>query len=157
MTVLVNPEQYSPEELREISRAINPRSVSAKKARQNGKRARRRPEDDLQRTVCEHLDLLQRTGRLLYFHVPNGGKRNVIEAMKFKWLGVKAGVPDLVIIPRVGPVCFIELKSEDGTLQETQKFWLQALPDYGCPVAVCRSLDDVQQFLYRTGVIREVA
>ena len=152
MTVLVNPEQYSPEELREISRAINPRSVSAKKARQNGKRARRRPEDDLQKCVCEHLDLLQRTGRLLYFHVPNGGKRNPIEGAKFKRLGVKPGVPDLVILPKHGNALFIELKSEKGVIEESQEMWIGWLSQFGYAVAVCRSLDEVQAFLRRCGI-----
>lgn len=29
------------------------------------------------------------------YHVPNGGKRNFLEAAKLKEMGVKAGVPDL--------------------------------------------------------------
>lgn len=127
------------------------------KARRNGARARRRPEELLQASVAQYLNILSQQGRLLWFHPANGGSRNLLEAVKLKRLGVKAGVPDIVVIPKVGPVCFIELKSEDGVLTETQKFWLQALPDYGCPVRVCRSLDDVQQFLFQTGVIREAA
>ena len=31
-------------------------------------------------------------------HIPNGGSRNVIEASKFKKMGVKAGVPDLQLL-----------------------------------------------------------
>ena len=31
-------------------------------------------------------------------HVPNGGRRDIREAAKFKRMGVKAGVPDLVLL-----------------------------------------------------------
>ncbi len=114
-----------------------------------------RPEARLQESVCQYLALQERCGRLLWFAVPNGGSRNLLEAVNLKRQGVRGGVPDLVIVPKVGPVCFIELKSEDGTLSKLQSLWLESLPLYGCPVAVCRSLDEVQQFLFQTGVIRE--
>jgi len=80
-----------------------------------------------------------------------------LEAVNLKRQGLRAGVPDLCIIPKVGPVCFIELKSEDGVVSKLQSIWIQNLTGYGCPVAVCRSLDEVRQFLFETGVIREVA
>lgn len=136
--------------------AANVQRAVAKKARANGKKARRRPEALIQESVCQFLALQERLGRLLWFAVPNGGSRNIIEAANLKRQGLRAGVPDLCVIPKVGPVCFIELKSEEGTLSRLQSLWLQNLVEYGCPVRVCRSLDDVQQFLYETGVIREV-
>jgi hypothetical protein len=137
--------------------AANVKRSVAMKARRNGKKARRRPEDDLQRTVCQYLDILMQQGRILYFAVPNGGKRSIVEAARMKRMGTKPGVPDLILIPKVGPVCAIELKSADGTLSLAQKQWTRTLPDFGCPVAVCRSLEEVRQFLFETGVIREVA
>jgi hypothetical protein len=127
------------------------------KARRNGKKARVRPEARLQESVCQYLALQERCGRLLWFAVPNGGSRNLLEAVNLKRQGLRAGVPDLCIIPKIGPVMFIELKSEEGTLSRLQSLWLQNLVEYGCPVRVCRSLDEVQQFLYETGVLREVA
>ena len=48
------------------------------------RRRRARPEQALQRTVAQYLDLA-------------GGYRNAIEGAIFKSLGVKAGVPDLAI------------------------------------------------------------
>lgn len=121
------------------------------------KRRRSRPEELLQQSVAKYLNVLARQGQLLWFHVPNGGKRHILEAVKMKRMGVKAGVPDLVIIPKAGPVCFIELKAEDGDTTELQEFWIKSLPDYGCPVSVCRSLDEVRQFLFELGVVRECA
>jgi hypothetical protein len=44
------------------------------------------------------------------FHVANGGKRNTSEAVKFKRMGVVAGVSDLVCLLPEGKVGFIELK-----------------------------------------------
>lgn len=132
------------------------RSVAGKMSK-GFKRRRSRPEDLLQQTVAKYLNVLARQGLLLWFHVPNGGKRHILEAVKMKRMGVKAGVPDLVVIPKNGPVCFIELKAEDGATTELQDFWIKSLPDYGCPVSVCRSLDEVRQFLFELGVVREVA
>ena len=137
--------------------AANVKRAVAKKARANGKMARRRPEALIQESVCQFLALQERLGRLLWFAVPNGGSRNIIEAANLKRQGLRAGVPDLCIIPKIGPVMFIELKSEEGTLSRLQSIWLQNLVEYGCPTRVCRSLDEVQQFLYETGVIREIA
>lgn len=48
--------------------------------------------------------------RGLIFHVPNGGKRNVVEAMKFKSMGLVPGEPDFVSMYNVP--CGIELKME---------------------------------------------
>jgi hypothetical protein len=137
--------------------AANVKRSVAMKARRNGKKARKAPEARLQESVCQYLALQERCGRLLWFAVPNGGSRNLLEAVNLKRQGLRAGVPDLCIIPKVGPVCFIELKSEDGVVSKLQGIWMQNLTDYGCPVRVCRSLEEVQQFLFETGVIREVA
>lgn len=137
--------------------SANVKRAVAKKARKRLK-ARLRPlEADIQRSVVAFLALQERLGRLLWFAVPNGGSRNLLEAVNLKRQGLRAGVPDLCIIPKVGPVCFIELKSEDGRVSPLQNDWILKLVEYGCPVRVCRSLDEVRQFLFETGVIREVA
>ena len=46
------------------------------------------------------------------FHVPNGGSRNKQEAVKFKQMGVKAGVSDLHLPYPKGSYCglFVEMK-----------------------------------------------
>ena len=67
---------------------------------------------------------------LRWFHPANGGKRNAQEGAKFRRLGVKRGVPD-IILPvgrrsKFGLV--IELKRVDGKMSdvsEEQKDWLR--------------------------------
>lgn len=64
-------------------------------------------EFDLQRAFCIWLDgNPDKNGaprvkpalhiNVVYFHVPNGGARNAAEGSRFKQIGVKAGIPDLV-------------------------------------------------------------
>lgn len=66
-------------------------------------------EYDLQRAFCIWLDgNPDRDGKprttpalapnVVYFHVPNGGSRSAVEGARFKAIGVKAGVPDLVFL-----------------------------------------------------------
>jgi len=51
-------------------------------------------EDNLQIAVCKLLDAI----KLDWFHCPNGGKRNYWTGANLKKMGVKAGVPDVIII-----------------------------------------------------------
>ena len=51
-------------------------------------------EDNLQKAVARYLDLIGS----FWFHCPNGGSRNGIEAAKLKAMGVKAGIPDCLIL-----------------------------------------------------------
>lgn len=137
--------------------SANIRRAVAKKARRNAKKARTPSEEQLHLSVAKYLNILQAQGHLLWFHPANGGSRNVIEAVKLKRMGVSAGVPDIVLIPRMGPVLFIELKSESGRVSPEQQAWMEALREHGCPAEVCRSLDEVKQFLIVNAIIRDVA
>ena len=60
------------------------------------------------------------------FHVPNGGSRNKQEAVKFKQMGVKAGVSDLCLPYPKGSYCglFVEMKFGNNRQQDTQKEFL---------------------------------
>lgn len=71
----------------------------------------KRPEQEIQKAIATALRQLEGlTGNFVFFHVPNGGKRGKVEAAIMKAMGVRAGVPDLVILPRGGVPLFIELK-----------------------------------------------
>ena len=111
---------------------------------------RSHPEDAEQRAVCKYLDLK----RILYCHVPNGGGRSKIEAAIMKGLGVKAGVPDLLIFDRPIPGiagCAIEMKSATGRVSPQQKEWLDALEKRGWLVCVARSAGEAIAFLRGNG------
>lgn len=102
------------------------------------------------------LAIFENQGKLRFFHVPNGGYRNPKEAAKFKAIGVRAGVPDLVILPANGKACFIELKADKGNLTEPQQDWADWL-DKHYRYAVCRSVDDMLLVLNGWGVTRAAA
>ena len=91
------------------------------------------------------------------FHVPNGGSRNRAEAVKFKQMGVKAGVSDLCLpFPR-GMYCglFIEMKFGDNRQQDKQKEFLADMAEAGHFVATCYSAEEaikvIEEYLKLTG------
>jgi len=85
------------------------------------------------------------------YHVPNGGSRNKQEAVKFKQMGVKAGVSDLCLPYPKGIYCglYIEMKFGDGRHQASQKEFLADMEAAGHFVVTCYSAEEA------TGVIEE--
>jgi hypothetical protein len=77
-------------------------------------------------------------------HVPNGGKMPPGSAGKLKGMGMRRGVPDLVLpVPRdPHHGLYLELKSPSGRVRPTQRWWLQALAEEGYAVEVAYRLDD---------------
>lgn len=75
------------------------------------------------------------------FHIPNGGSRNKLEAVKLKQMGVKAGVSDLYLPFARGQYIglFIEMKFEDNKTTVAQKEFLKDMASNGHYVATCYS------------------
>lgn len=75
----------------------------------------------------------------LLFHVPNGGKRDKIEAKHLKEQGVKPGVPDLCLpVPRgYYHGLYIEMKTESGKTSSEQDWWIKELNRHGYYATVC--------------------
>jgi len=73
--------------------------------------------------------------------IPNGGKRNLKEAVKFKREGVKAGVPDLFMpVARMGyHGLYIEMKNKEGRLTANQQEWHERLKKQNYAVMTCYS------------------
>jgi len=115
-----------------------------RKAHPRGAAIKRR-EQELQISVVRFLEVAL-PDDVFFFHVPNGGKRRKREAAIFKAMGVKAGVPDIPFL-HDGRCFLIELKADDGTLSDNQKAAHKFIRKAGCPVAVCRSLGEVEQQL----------
>jgi len=51
-------------------------------------------EDSFQKSVAKYLNAIN----AFWFHCPNGGSRHALEALKLKDMGVKAGIPDCMIL-----------------------------------------------------------
>lgn len=108
------------------------------------------PEHDLQRAIVTRLEYT----RLLFMHAPNG--RHAGSAKKagiWKSLGVKAGVPDLLIFN-----CFeldhlhyaglaMELKIGSRSPTPQQREWLDGLRAQGWRCEVVRTVDQAHQLL----------
>lgn len=106
----------------------------------------KRSEDDEQIAVMQWARLQNyKDGKVADYlhHSPNGGSRNVIEASKFKRMGVMKGFPDLFLfVPNGGyHGLLIELKAENGRLQPTQKIVLNRMAELGYCCKVCFGAD----------------
>lgn len=78
------------------------------------------------------------------FSVPNGGTRNIREAMTLKATGMKAGVSDLIIlIPN--KVIFVELKTDTGKQSEVQKDFQNVVENLKLEYYLIRSLDEFKE------------
>ncbi len=75
----------------------------------------------------------------MLYHIPNGGKRDKLEAARLKLEGVKAGVPDLCLPVARGGYhgLYIELKAGRNTATPLQRQWITALEREGYAAAVC--------------------
>jgi len=110
-----------------------------------------RPEEREQRALIQWADVqpmpaphragdVDKIGDAL-LHVPNGGGRSKAEAGVFKALGVRAGVPDLLLtVPANGCAgLWMELKAPgSGRLNEAQHRWIARLRGLGYSAAVCQ-------------------
>ncbi len=120
-------------------------------------------EDDLQRQVILMLKKSLPIGTL-YHHSPNEGMRKVQFKMKLKSMGTRFGWPDLEIfapahetITSKNETLFIELKLAKGKLSPNQVSIRDSLISAGFPWALCRSVEEVEFFLNKYIMLRNVA
>lgn len=112
----------------------------------------KRPEQDIQRAVFQHLRARSMPG-VFAFHVPNGGWRSKVEAAIMKGLGVRSGVPDVIVFYRA-QIFGLELKAKGGRLSPTQRQALNDMEVAGARTHVASSLDEALFTLECWGVIR---
>ena len=82
-------------------------------------------ESDIQIEVVEWLKEQQKHYRFRFFYCVNEGKRKVWYLHKLVKMGLKSGVPDLILEFPKGRMVYLEIKSEKGKLSETQQNWLK--------------------------------
>lgn len=114
----------------------------------------RRPEDAIQRAVVQHLRARGMPG-LVFFHVPNGGKRKPIEAAIFQSMGVRAGVADLILF-HSGKSFALELKADNGRPTVEQLAFLAEIERAGAFTAMPRGLDAAIATLEAWGLLKGV-
>lgn len=111
-------------------------------------------EEELHLLVAEYLRESLPEGSV-WHHSPNEGRRHVNYKVKLSRMGARAGWPDIEIFaPRFffkvenwAPI-FIELKRpKGGSVSPKQRQVRDELREVGCYWEVCRSLEQVEQFL----------
>ena len=108
---------------------------------------RNRPEQAIHQAAVSYLKLLENMGELTFFHPASGGWRSKAEAGIFKSLGVKPGVPDLVLLFPGGRTAFIEIKAPEGRLSPAQKAFRNTVEAFGFAYAECHDLNAVEKFI----------
>lgn len=98
-------------------------------------------EDSFQKSVAKYLNAIN----AFWFHCPNGGSRHALEAVKLKEMGVKAGIPDCIILDsRHGYAGLaIELKVGYNKPSDRQLSIFDMLVERNYMVLVSWSLDEV--------------
>lgn len=107
------------------------------KVMKKSRRSSRREEATFQTKLVNLLRVILPKDAFV-FAVPNGGKRDVVEAVNLKRQGVVAGVPDLCIIHK-GRAFGLELKAKAGKLSDSQAETFPKLRDAGMRIEVARS------------------
>lgn len=93
----------------------------------------------------------------IFFHVPNGGSRNAIEAKNLKAQGTLPGVADLILLkPSNGYAALcIEMKAKNGRQSEYQQQFKKAAESAGNKYVICRTFEEfvenVNQYLTDAG------
>jgi hypothetical protein len=125
----------------------------AKKAKQAQKRAQERAQNPLeskeQSALFEWAILMERRVPELrkLFHIPNGGLRNKLIAVRMTAEGVRRGVPDMCLpVARQGfHGLYIELKRrKGGRLEPEQEDWIRFLAEQGYKAVVCYGFDNAR-------------
>ena len=90
--------------------------------------------------------------RFKVHHSPNGGMLKGIVKKQLR-MGMLPGWPDIELVGRDLDDRFffglIEVKSRTGKLSDSQEELHPDLVEIGCPLMVCRSIDDVRLFVGR--------
>lgn len=103
-----------------------------------------------QAALIKELELRFPEVAALIYHVPNGGHRHKLVAIKLKGQGVKAGVPDLVLPMARGGYfgLYLEFKAtapNDAAVSASQHAWIRRLNDQGYLAIVCRGHFDAME------------
>lgn len=115
------------------------------------KRPINRPEETIHRALAAFLDTALPSDSY-WFSVPNQrGTRKRFEMGILQALGVKSGVPDIIILVR-GQFIGLEVKAPKGTLNDNQKAASDRIFKSGGLYSVVRSPEEAERYLRSAGV-----
>jgi hypothetical protein len=103
------------------------------------------PEGQLQLQVCQYLAL--QYPEFVVIHPENEGRRTKFEQYKFKALGCKPGVSDLIIVRKPKDVLWLELKAGKNTPTPAQAEFLESMNEAGFSATWCNNFDAAKNII----------
>ena len=95
-------------------------------------------EGILQQQIVNYLVEQQKYFTFRFFHCPIEGKRKVWYLKKLKRMGMKSGVPDLILEFKGSRFVYVEIKMPKGRLSTAQKIWKMQSAILGTPFYVVK-------------------
>jgi|TARA_S200002703_G_scaffold34802_1_gene30107 hypothetical protein len=95
-------------------------------------------ESILQQQIVLYLEHKKLYYQFRYWHTPNEGKRKVWYLKKLKNMGMKSGVPDLILEFSQSKFVYLEIKMPKGRLSNAQKLWKVNSEILGTPFHVIK-------------------
>lgn len=116
------------------------------------------PERSLHVSCVSWLEAMERMGKVrncVWFHVPNGERRDARTGAKLKKMGAKAGIADLILArPGVTGLYAVEFKSEKGRANPAQRAFFKTWEGIGGQWAEVRKLDEFIAKMQEWGISR---
>jgi len=102
-------------------------------------------EDHLQHQVYNYYLYTYRK-KALFFHTPNESKRSPFERFKAKYLGILAGVSDIIMV-KDHNVLFLELKIKYNKPTENQEIFLANTKIFGFTSEIAYTFEDATKII----------
>tara|TARA_R100001594_G_scaffold22240_1_gene43014 strand:- start:9511 stop:9900 length:390 start_codon:yes stop_codon:yes gene_type:complete len=99
-------------------------------------------ESILQQQIVVYLKSKQDYYLFRFFHCPNEGRRKVWYLKKLKAMGLKNGVPDLILEFPKSKFIYCEIKMPKGRLSPAQRHWKMISSVLGTPFFVLQGTID---------------
>lgn len=83
-----------------------------------------------------------------YTAIPNSTyTKSIMQKMKNKRMGLRAGFPDLVVIAKGIFICVEMKRIKNSTISPAQRDWIEALTGAGLPTKVCYGAEEAIAFV----------
>lgn len=85
-----------------------------------------------------------------YTAIPNSTyTKSIMQKMKNKRMGLRAGFPDMVVIAKGKFMCVEMKRIKNSTISPTQREWVDEIAKAGIPVKVCYGAEEAIAFVQR--------